>query len=43
MAEAIKTSEDKRTALDLIGRLPDDVDTEDIIEELYFKLRSIVA
>jgi hypothetical protein len=30
---------DKRAALDLIERLPDDVDTEDIIEELYFKLQ----
>ena len=32
-------SDDKRSALDLIGRLPDDVNTEDIIEELYFKLQ----
>jgi len=32
-------SDDKRSALDLIERLPDDVDTEDIIEELYFKLQ----
>ena len=32
-------SDDKRTALDLIERLPDDVGTEDIIEELYFKLQ----
>ncbi len=28
---------EKREALDLIERLPDDVNTADIIEELYFK------
>jgi hypothetical protein len=32
-------SDDKRTAIELIERLPDDVDTEDIIEELYFKIQ----
>ena len=28
---------DKREAIELIGRLPESVETADIIEELYFK------
>ena len=40
---------EKKEAIDLIERLPDDVNTGDIIEELYFKwqvdegLRDVVA
>ncbi len=30
---------EKQEAIDLIERLPDDVNTGDIIEELYFKLQ----
>lgn len=29
----------KKEAIDLIGRLPDAVNTADIIEELYFKMQ----